>query len=59
MNEMHKKLIYVNTGVHEIPVKTLDDISKYFSMPVDVIEIDLIHLENAIKNGLKHLHNEG
>lgn len=55
MTEMHKKLIYVNTGVHEVPVKTLEDISSYFSLPVEVIEIDLIHLENAIKSGLKKM----
>lgn len=59
MNEMHKKLIYVNTGVHEVPQKTLEDISSYFLLPVEVIEIDLIHLEDAIKNGLKKLKNEG
>lgn len=59
MNDLHKKLIYVNTGVYEVPVKILEDISRYFSMPVEVIEIDLIHLENAIKNGLKNIHDEG
>ncbi len=55
MTELHKKLIYVNTGVHEVPFKTLEDISSYFSLPVEVIEIDLIHLENAIKSGLKKM----
>ncbi len=58
MNEMHTKLIFLNTGVHEIPLITLDAISEYFSLPVEVIDIDLIHLENAIKNGIKQFQNE-
>lgn len=52
MNEMHTKLIYVNTGVYEIPTQLLEEISAYFSMPVEVINIDLVHLENAIKKAL-------
>lgn len=59
MNEMHTKFIYINTGVIEIPISILNDISLYFSLPVEVIDIDLIYLEDAIKNGLKRIENEG
>jgi hypothetical protein len=55
MNEMHKKIIYLNTGVTEIPYQTLDDIAKHFSIPLEILDIDLVHLENAINDGLKHL----
>jgi len=59
MNEMHTKFLYINTGVIDIPSSILNDISLYFELPVEVIDVDLIHLENAIKNGLKRLEHEG
>ena len=59
MNEMHTRLIYVNTGVYEVPTEILQEISAYFSMPVEVINIDLTHLENAIKKSIKQISNEG
>lgn len=58
MTEMHSKLIYINTGVIEIPVVELSAIAQYFSLPVEIIDIDLIHFENAIKTGIKRLQNE-
>lgn len=58
MNEMHTKFIYVNTGVYKVPDEILNQISKYFELPVEILDIDLIHLENAILNGLKHMKNE-
>ena len=59
MNEMHTKFIYVNTGVDQVPHDVLSAISSYFALPVEILDIDLIHLENAIKNGLKQMKNEG
>lgn len=55
MTEMHTKFIYVNTGVQDIPAKILDEISGYFSLPVEIINIELINIENAIKDGLKRV----
>jgi len=59
MNEMHTRLIYVNTGIQEVPFSTLEAISKYFSLPVEVLDIELIHLKDAINDGLKRMQNEG
>lgn len=59
MNEMHSKFIYVNTGVNKVPDEVLNSISSYFALPVEILDVDLIHLESAIKNGLKQLNNEG
>ncbi len=59
MNEMHTKFIYVNTGIQETPTEILRDISQYFELPIEVIDVDLVHLENAITDGLKRLQNEG
>jgi hypothetical protein len=59
MNEMHTKFIYINTGVVKVPHKVLKSISGYFELPVEVMNIDLVHFENALKNGLKLFKNEG
>jgi hypothetical protein len=53
MNEMHSRFIYVNTGVQPVPHEILRQISEYFNLPLEVIDIELIHLENAIRNSLK------
>ena len=58
MNEMHTKFIYVNTGVQKIPDTALHHISEYFELPVEVIDIDLINLKDAILDGLKRLQHE-
>jgi len=58
MNEMHSKLIYIDTGVYEIPNDELEAISTYFSLPVAVVTIDLKNLQIAITEGLKQLKNE-
>jgi hypothetical protein len=55
MNEMHTKFIYINTGISPVPHQTLEEISHYFSIPVETIDIDLVHLKNAIKEGYKLL----
>ena len=53
MNEMHSKFIFINTGISPIPMDTLDAVSLYFSLPVEIINTDLVHLKNAIAEGLK------
>jgi len=58
MNEMHSKLIYIDTGVYGIPNEELEAISIFFSLPVEVVTIDLNNLQNAITEGLKQLKNE-
>ncbi len=55
MNEMHKKLIYLNTGVSPVPRETLADISRYFSLPLEILDIDLIRLRTALNEGLRML----
>lgn len=55
MTEMHTKFIYLNTGISPIPIDTLEAISQYFSLPVEIIDIDLVHLKSAIAEGLKLL----
>lgn len=49
MNEMHTKMIYVNTGILPVPRETLNNIREYFAIPVEIIDIDLSELEKSIK----------
>jgi hypothetical protein len=53
MNEMHTKLIYLNTGVSPVPTATLDAIAEYLSLPVEIFDIDLTHLRDAICGGMQ------
>jgi len=58
MNEMHSKLVYIDTAVYEIPYSTLNDISDYFNLPLEILHINLSQLEKTIKNELKDFENE-
>lgn len=53
MNEMHKKFIYIDTGVLPVPNEILNDISKYFELPIEICTIDLSNLENSIIKAIK------
>lgn len=55
MNEMHTKFIYLDTGVSPVPEETLAALSHYFSLPVEIHDIDLTLLCNTILDGLKKL----
>ncbi len=55
MNDMHTKLIYLDTGVSPVPHETLADIAQYFSLPLEISGIDLIHLRDALNEGLTRL----
>lgn len=55
MNDLHSKIIYIDTGVGDIPVEILENMSKYFNLPYEVRMMDLNILENAINNGYKEV----
>lgn len=59
MREMHTRLIYLNTGVEEVPRDTLADIEAYLGMPVEVFTTGLGHLEAAVLAGLRSLNTAG
>ncbi len=58
MNEMHTKMIYVNTGILPIPHKTLIEIEAFFNIPVKVIDIKLDELEKTINFSIQNLNYE-
>lgn len=48
MNDMHKKLVYVDTGFREINQPLLAEIAEYFSLPLEVHHVSLSVLEKAL-----------
>ena len=55
MHEMHKRLMYLDTGLVNVPHKTLADIGAFFDMPVEIQRIGLEHLEAGVRDGLRRL----
>jgi hypothetical protein len=59
MREMHTRLIYLDTGVDEVPEDTLKDIESYLGMPIEVFPAGLDHLKTAVLAGLHSLNAAG
>ncbi len=55
MHEMHKGLLYLDTGLTPVPETTLAAVEAHFEMPVEVRQIDLAHLQTALAEGLDRL----
>ncbi len=53
MNEMHSKIIYIDTGVQSIPEKTLVDISAFCGLSVEIHEVGLDNLLSVVIETLK------
>lgn len=53
MHEMHRRLMYLDTGLTEVPHKILADIEAFFDMPVEIRPTGLERLEAAIAAGLQ------
>lgn len=55
MGEMHKKLVYLDTGVVPIPEAELKECSRYCELPWEVLKVPLEPLRAAIQGGLLKL----
>ena len=55
MNEMHSRLVFLDTGITPVPKKHLKDISKYTNLPYEVLKVDLDNLKNSITKTLEKL----
>lgn len=55
MHEMHKRLVYLDTGLAEAPRKALADIEAFFDMPVEIRPVGLEHLATGVLDGLRRL----
>jgi Protein of unknown function (DUF1638) len=58
MREFIRRLVYVDTGVIPVPYKTLHEISEFFGMQVEILNISLDNLQDSLNNALIKL-NEG
>ena len=57
MRDLRRRLVYVDTGVIPVPHKTLQEISEFFGMPVEVLNISLDNLRTCLDNALIKLDN--
>ncbi|WP_243358858.1 DUF1638 domain-containing protein [Fundidesulfovibrio terrae] len=59
MHDMMKRAVYLDTGVHAVPHRTLDDIASFLGMPVEVLPTGLTHLQAAVDAALAALAVDG
>jgi len=52
MNEMHKKIVYIDTGFKPVPHAMLDEISDFFGLPVELYKSSLNELESVVSSML-------
>ena len=55
MGDMHKKLLYLNTGVLPVPVTDLQECSDYCGLPLELLHVSLEPLRAAIESALSQL----
>jgi hypothetical protein len=55
MQDMHKKLVYVDTGQAPVPEQTLGEISEYVGLPWEVLPVSLDQLRTAIEETIERL----
>jgi hypothetical protein len=59
MKDHRRVLVYADTGVIPIPKKTLQDISEFFNMPVEILPVSLDHLLLRINTALQKITRSG
>ena len=52
MSDIHKKIVYLDTGINPVPVQDLDNCSRYCGLPWEILCVDLNVLHNEIERGL-------
>ena len=48
MNDMHRVIIYLDTGLEPVPIGTLEAMAQFFELPYEVLSIELDFLKQAI-----------
>jgi hypothetical protein len=59
MSDMHRKLVYLDTGVVPVPIKDLQECSQYCGLPYEVHQVSLEPLRVAIEEALHELEITG
>ena len=55
MRDMHKYLLYIDTGFHDIPTDIMCEASEYLGLPWKTIKVDTAQLRNSILTVLESL----
>lgn len=53
MQEMHRRIVYLDTGVMPVPTETLEEIGSYFGLPVEVMAVGPHRLADAVARALE------
>lgn len=53
MQEMHRRIAYLDTGVTPVPTEKLAEIGSYFGLPVDVVAVSPGRLADAVFRALE------
>ena len=59
MQENQDSLVYLDTGVIPVPVKTLHEISEFFGMPMGIITVSLDQMLQAVSSAVENLEERG
>lgn len=49
MQEMHTRLVYLDTGIQPVPHETLAEASEFLGLPVEVLPVSLDHLQASLE----------
>lgn len=52
MRELHRKLMYLDTGLTPVPAKELHECAEYCGLPYEVLDVSLGYLHSAIEEAL-------
>jgi hypothetical protein len=55
IQDMHSKFVYLNTGVRAIPKDNLEQCSKFYQLPYEVLNVSLDHLSLLIQEAYTKL----
>lgn len=57
MRATHSELVYLDTGVHEVPIKILKDMSEYMGLPYRILLVSLDNILYSVQSILKGVVN--
>lgn len=55
MRDMHRKLVYLDTGVAPVPTDQLQACAAFTSLPFEIVRIDLERLAERVESALAHI----
>ncbi|HBD96008.1 MAG: hypothetical protein A2015_16545 [Spirochaetes bacterium GWF1_31_7] len=53
MKEFHTKLIYLDTGLVDIPYKNLENMSDYVGLPYEILSVSLSNLKDSLQSSIE------